>query len=78
MLNIMCGMIEPTEGEVKIDGESVRSNKHRIGYISQTDTLLPWRKIESNVALGLEIEKIPKKERMERAREMMRVSGLRI
>lgn len=76
LLNIMCGMIEPTEGEVKIDGESVRSNKHRIGYISQTDTLLPWRKIESNVALGLEIEKIPKKERLERAREMMRVSGL--
>ena len=76
LLNIMCGMIEPTEGEVKIDGESGRSNKHRIGYISQTDTLLPWRKIESNVALGLEIEKIPKKERLERAREMMRVSGL--
>ena len=76
LLTIMCGMIEPTEGEVKIDGEPVRSNKHKIGYISQTDTLLPWRKIESNVALGLEIEKIPKKERLERAREMMRVSGL--
>jgi NitT/TauT family transport system ATP-binding protein len=62
LLNIMCGMIEPSEGEVLIDGDSISSGKHRIGYISQTDTLLPWRKIESNVALGLEIEGISKKE----------------
>lgn len=76
LLNIMCGMIEPTQGEVLIDQEPVKSGKHRIGYISQTDTLLPWRKIESNVALGLEIEGIPKKERLKRARQMMDMSGL--
>lgn len=76
LLNIMCGMIEPTQGEVLIDQEPVKSGKHRIGYISQTDTLLPWRKIESNVALGLEIEGMPKKERLERARQMMDMSGL--
>ena len=76
LLNIMCGMIEPTEGEVLIDGESVKTGKHRIGYISQADTLLPWRRIDSNVALGLEIEGVPKKERLERAREMMEMSGL--
>lgn len=76
LLNIMCGMIEPTEGEVLIDGEPVSTGKHRIGYISQTDTLLPWRKIESNVALGLEIEGVPKKERLEKARQMMEMSGL--
>ena len=70
LLNIMCGMIEPSEGEVLIDGDSISSGKHRIGYISQTDTLLPWRKIESNVALGLEIEGISKKERLEQARKM--------
>ena len=76
LLNIMCGLIEPTEGEVKIDGESAQSDKIKIGYISQTDTLLPWRKIESNVALGLEVEKVPKKERLEKARKMIKMSGL--
>ena len=30
LLNIMCGMIEPTEGEVLIDGEPVSTGKHRI------------------------------------------------
>ena len=77
LLNIMCGMIEPTGGEVKIDGERISSGSHRIGYISQTDTLLPWRKIDSNVALGLELEGISKRERLERARQMMALSGLK-
>lgn len=76
LLNIMCGMIEPTDGKVLIDGESAKSEKIKIGYISQSDTLLPWRNIESNVALGLEIEGVPKKERLQKAREMIEMSGL--
>ncbi|MEZ3488120.1 MAG: ABC transporter ATP-binding protein [Lachnospiraceae bacterium] len=76
LLNIMCGMIQATQGEVMIDQEPVSSRKHKIGYISQSDTLLPWRRIEANVALGLEIEGVPKKERLERARRMLEISGL--
>ena len=77
LLNIMCGMFAPTKGEVLIDGESIEKSDHKIGYISQTDTLLPWRTIESNVALGLEIEGIKKEERIKRARELMKTSGLK-
>ena len=62
----MCGMFAPTKGEVLIDGESIEKSDHKIGYISQTDTLLPWRTIESNVALGLEIEGIKKEERIKK------------
>lgn len=76
LLNIMCGMITPTKGEVLIDGIDIKSKTSKIGYISQTDTLLPWRNIEKNVSLGLEIEGIPKKERLEKARQMMEMSGL--
>ena len=76
LLNIMCGMFPPTRGEVLIDGESVEKGNHKIGYISQTDTLLPWRKIESKVALGLEIEGMKKTERIQKARELMKASGL--
>lgn len=77
LLNIMCGMFAPTKGEVLIDGESIEKSDHKIGYISQTDTLLPWRTIEFNVALGLEIEGIKKEERIKRARELMKTSGLK-
>ena len=76
LLNIMCGMFEPTKGEVLIDGEKIESTNHKIGYISQSDTLLPWRTIESNVALGLEIEGMKKAERIKKVRELMKTSGL--
>jgi len=76
LLNIMCGMFPPTGGEVLIDGEPVGSGKQKIGYISQSDTLLPWRRIDSNVALGLEIEGMSKKERLEIAHELMEKSGI--
>lgn len=76
LLNIMAGMIKPTKGEILIDGETFIFNKHKIGYISQSDTLLPWRKIIDNVAIGLEIEGVNKKERHEIARELMESSGL--
>lgn len=76
LLNIMCGMFAPTKGEVLIDGEKIENTNHKIGYISQSDTLLPWRTIESNVALGLEIEGMKKAERLKRARELMKTSGL--
>lgn len=76
LLNIMCGMISPTEGEVYIDGKSLSDSKPKIGYISQTDTLLPWRRIDSNVALGLEIEGMKKAERLKIADDLIKRSGL--
>ncbi|AFS78164.1 ABC transporter ATP-binding protein [Gottschalkia acidurici 9a] len=76
LLNIMSGMIKPTEGNVMIDGETLNFNKHKIGYISQSDTLLPWRKILDNVAIGLEVEGVSKKDRYDMAKKLMETSGL--
>ena len=76
LLNIRCGMFSPTSGEVLIDNQPVGVGKQKIGYISQSDTLLPWRRIDSNVALGLEIEGMDKKQRLEIAHELMSASGI--
>lgn len=75
-LNIMAGLINPTQGEVVISNQ-IEKNKHKdIGYIAQMDTLLPWRTIIDNVALGLEIEGLSKKERYKIARNLIHKSGL--
>lgn len=76
LLNIMCGMIQPSAGEVLLDGYPLRSSKSKIGYISQMDTLLPWRRIIHNVALGLELEGVAKEERLRIAHELIETSGL--
>jgi NitT/TauT family transport system ATP-binding protein len=54
LLNIIAGFIEPTTGEVRVNGVEV---DHRIpaglGYIFQKDTVLPWYRVRDNIALGL-------------------------
>ena len=76
ILNIMSGILHPSQGEVLLDGQPIEQGKHRIGYISQTETLLPWRKVIDNIALGPELDGVPKKERYEKARQLMESGGL--
>ena len=49
LLNIISKLIEPTEGEIYVDGE--------IGYMFQRDHLFNWRTVWKNIMLGLEIKK---------------------
>lgn len=76
MLNIMSGILTPTQGEVLLNGAPLGEKKHRIGYISQSETLLPWRRILDNIALGPELDGVPKQIRRERARALMEAGGL--
>ena len=76
MLNIMSGMLKPTEGSVLLDGMPITAKRHRIGYISQSETLLPWRKIIDNIALGPELEGVSKSKRYAQARDLMAAGGL--
>lgn len=76
MLNIMSGILKPSQGEVLLDGKPITQGKHRIGYISQTETLLPWRKVIDNIMLGPELDGVPKKERYEKAGQLMESGGL--
>ena len=48
ILNLISGLLKPTEGSVTING--------RIGYMFQHDQLLEWRNIMDNVLIGLEIQ----------------------
>ena len=71
LLNIMSGLIKPTSGRIFLEGQAHNSISKRIGYISQTDSLMPWRTAIRNVELGLELNGISKKQRREIARRLM-------
>lgn len=56
LLSLIAGLIEPSSGEIYIDGKEVKSSSRNIGYMLQKDHLLDWRTTERNLTLGLEIQ----------------------
>lgn len=76
LLNIMSKLINPTTGEVKIDGIPLRKISEKIGYVFQSNTLHPWRNVLSNVELGLEIRCVNKPERKKIAMDLIERAGL--
>ena len=75
-LNVLAGQIRPSQGTVLLDGAPVTGVSRHVGYVSQNDTLLPWRTVLDNVALGLELRGVPKARRQETARAWMSKMGL--
>ncbi|MFE2040935.1 ABC transporter ATP-binding protein [Streptomyces sp. NPDC059477] len=76
LLNIVTGMLKPTSGEVKLLSGDRELDRLEIGYITQDSNLFPWFTALENVMMPLEIRKVPKRERVERAREWLKIVGL--
>ena len=57
ILRLLCGLEEPTDGEVRIDGQhpSELVAAHRLGVAFQEHALLPWATVEQNVALPFKV-----------------------
>ena len=75
-LNAMAGLVPPDSGELLRKGKPVKGVGEEIGYISQADTLLPWKNVLDNVALGLELRGVPKSQRQEKAKVLIDRMGL--
>lgn len=75
ILRYISGLQVPTSGEVLLYGKP-RTDKDRVGMVFQKYSSLPWMTVLENVALGLNYQGVPKKEREERAREMIKKVGL--
>ena len=75
LLRYICGLQDPTEGEVLIYGKP-RSNENRIGMVFQKYSSLEHMTVLDNVSLGLRYRGVPKKERNEKAMEIIKKVGL--
>lgn len=76
LLNIAAGLVPPASGAIRrVQGDG-RISSAAIGYITQDSNLLPWQTVLQNIMVPLEIRKIPKEQRRERALEWTRIVGL--
>ncbi len=76
ILNMIAGLIEPSSGEIAFADGSTKKPRLDVGYMTQKETLLPWRDVLRNVAMPLEVRGVNKATREARARELIRVVGL--
>ena len=60
ILSIIAGLIKPSGGQVELNGIKVDSPTESIGYMLQKDQLFPWRTVEANATLPLEIYNVKK------------------
>jgi NitT/TauT family transport system ATP-binding protein len=76
LLNITAGLMKPSSGAVSYKGDPVTAVNTKVGYVTQSDTLLPWRTVRQNIAIPLEIRHSPKGEREQRVNRMIEKVGL--
>ncbi len=76
IMNMAAGLLEPTAGEVRVDGQVVRGPGPERGVIFQQYALFPWLTVRENVEFGLELQKIPKAKRREIADRQLELTNL--
>src|SRR2546425_1823879 len=75
-LNVVLGLRRPDSGEVRIDGRRVDGPAPDRAMVFQEFGLLPWRTVEANVELGLELRGMASAERRRRATDLIHLVGL--
>ena len=76
LLNMIAGIIEPSAGEILHEGQIVHGVNKRVGYMTQTDSVLPWRTVYENIELPLTFRPFSAAQRRERVEAMMKAVDL--
>ncbi|MCS7156211.1 MAG: ABC transporter ATP-binding protein [Blastocatellia bacterium] len=79
-IRILCGLLLPTEGRVRVDGLDVPTHaehvKRRIGYMSQRFSLYEDLTVEENVEFFSGLYGVARERRRERLEEVLKMAGL--
>lgn len=75
-LNVLAGLAHKTSGSITIDGRPAEGINLHQGVVFQGYALFPWRTVLQNIEMGLEIRKVPKRERKETAKHFLDLVGL--
>jgi NitT/TauT family transport system ATP-binding protein len=76
LLRLVSGLTPATSGTISVNGMTPANARELMSFIFQDATLLPWRTVEQNVGLGLELEHAARPMRKEKVAAMLELVGL--
>jgi NitT/TauT family transport system ATP-binding protein len=76
LLKLVSGLSPVSEGQVRVNGMTPENARELMSFIFQDATLLPWRTVEENVGLGLELDYAARDVRKERVSQMLQLVSL--
>ncbi|MFZ1430868.1 MAG: ABC transporter ATP-binding protein [Geminicoccaceae bacterium] len=78
LLRVIADLEQPTAGLIRVNGVSPQAarRERQYGYVFQAPALFPWRTVERNVTLPLEVMGVPAAERRRRAAHWLEMVNL--
>jgi putative spermidine/putrescine transport system ATP-binding protein len=79
MLHLIAGLIAPTRGEIRIDGQDATrlpSRERGLGMVFQNYALMPHMSVFENIAFPLRVRRVPRAEIARRVKEVLRLVQL--
>jgi NitT/TauT family transport system ATP-binding protein len=77
LLSIIAGLLPATSGKAYYKDNQMINPRLEVGYLTQKDTLMPWRSITRNIAMPLEIRGLKKDKIENTANEIIERVGLK-
>lgn len=76
LLDYLAGILTPTRGTVLIDGTPANPKTQSVSFVFQEPSTYPWLTVWNNVATGLRIKGVPRREIERKVREIIGMVGL--
>jgi NitT/TauT family transport system ATP-binding protein len=76
LLKLILGLERATRGKLALGGSDIVGPSRGIGAVFQSPVLLPWRTVEDNVMLPVDVMKLDREAATGRARALLKMAGL--
>lgn len=78
LLKMIAGLLKPTAGRIALSGRAVHDKQadHRLSFVFQEATLMPWADVQSNVRLPLDLAGMPRQKANAQVAQALQLVGL--